>query len=153
MRQVLVAVDDSTTSERVSEFVNRFFGDLDVSITAINVGTTPLTWSPYPAGPGVLHPWPYPAAVPPGGVQLTAEPGAAQHTAERTLRSSSLHADDEVVEVGADVAETLRRVADARDVDLLVVGSGHKGLIERLFNPSVSRDLAKDAPTPVLVVH
>jgi nucleotide-binding universal stress UspA family protein len=38
-------------------------------------------------------------------------------------------------------------------VDVLVVGSNHRSLFDRLLAPSVSTGLAKDAPCPVLVVH
>ncbi len=154
MRQILVAVDDSEASQRVGEFVNRFFGELDVSITAVNVGTVPLAWGPYPAAPGVIYPWAYAPVVPP------VDPGTgstladtARDAAEQTVQSSGVRASDHVIELEGDVADTIRRVAEERDVDLLVVGSTHKGLFERLLSPSVSADLAKSAPRPVLIVH
>lgn len=155
MRQILVAVDEGEASERVAEFVNEFFGGLDVSVTAVNVGSAPLTRGSYPAMPGMLYPWPYAAAM------RTAASGASgdslreamQGDAEQTLAESGLGADEMIVEFGGGVAEALRRVASERDVDLLVVGSSDKGLLERLFSPSVSKELAKSAPTPVLVVH
>lgn len=56
MREILVAVQASETSERVSDFVNRFFGDLDVSITAVNVGRAPLAWGPRALSPGLVYP-------------------------------------------------------------------------------------------------
>ena len=58
VQHVLVAVDDSEASEQAAEFVNRFFGDLDVVITAVNVGTVEITWGSYAAAPGALYPWP-----------------------------------------------------------------------------------------------
>lgn len=155
MRQILVAVDESEASERVSDFVNRFFGDLDVSITAVNIGAAPLAWGPYPATPRLIYPWPYGGVVPPMAVPATDEPNAerVRDAGERTVASSGLRASDHVVELGDDVADTLRRIASERDVDLIVVGSTHKGLLERLFSPSVSAELAKSSPRPVLVVH
>jgi nucleotide-binding universal stress UspA family protein len=70
MRQILVAMDDSEASERVADFVNRFFDGFDASTTAVNVGTATLGWGPYPAATGSLYPWPYWSygmAVPPAG--------------------------------------------------------------------------------------
>jgi nucleotide-binding universal stress UspA family protein len=154
MRQILVAFDDSASSERVTEFVNRFFGGLDVSVTAVNVARDPVMWRGYPTSPWVFHPWPYPAAGPAADAAATA--GAVDETreaGERMLAATGVDADHEVVEVGGDVADTLRRVAEERGVDLIVVGSSHKGVLERLLSPSVSAELAKSAPTPVLVVH
>lgn len=154
MREILVAVDDSEASERVSDFVNDFFVGLDVTITAVNVGTLAVA-QPYPALPGAVYPWPYLPSVPPVGVPAAGAPHAelARDAAEETLDSSGLQASDHVAEVGADVADTLRRVASERDVDLIVVGATHKGTLERLFSPSVGGELARSAPRPVLVVH
>ncbi len=153
MRKVLVAVDESEASERAADFVNAFFGGLDVVIVGLNVGAAPLAWGPYPAAPGLLYAWPYAAPMAPA---VTPRPGPEnelpQDAAER-IDWSGLEADEHVVELGGDVAETLREVASDRDVDVIVVGSGHKGLLERMLSPSVSADLAKSAPRPVLVVH
>ena len=55
--------------------------------------------------------------------------------------------------MGGDVAETLARIAQERGADLIVVGSSHKGVLDRLLAPSVSKELARTAPVPVLVVH
>lgn len=60
VRHLLVAVDDSPASARASEFVNGFFVGLDVTVTAMNVGRTPLT-SPYAVDPGGVYAWPHSA--------------------------------------------------------------------------------------------
>lgn len=154
MREVLVALDDSDASRRVSDFVNAFFGGLDVSITAVNIGDTPLAWGGHPAAPGAVYAWPYfPAAIPPISPAVTVPAEQAQRDAERLLQDSGIRADERVVEIGGDVAETLRRVASERQAELLVIGSNHKGIFERLLSPSVSKELAHAAPTPVLIVH
>lgn len=75
------------------------------------------------------------------------------YEAEDVVASSGLRSAHQVVEFGGDVADTIRRVAEELDVDMIVVGSSHKNLFERLVAPSVSCDLAKAAPKPVLVVH
>jgi nucleotide-binding universal stress UspA family protein len=156
MQEILVALDGGQTSKRVTDFVNRFFADLDVSITAVNVDRFPLAWGPQPLSPGLAYPWPSAGGLWPPAAAPTRSPGleaAAVDTAERRVESSGLHADDHVVRTGEDVADTIRRIAAERDVDLIVVGSNHKGFLERLASPSVSTDLAKAAPRPVLIVH
>lgn len=154
MRHVLVAVDDSEASERAAEFVNRFFGGLDVSITAVNIGDTAITWSPYAAAPGLVYPWPPVwGPMPSEPVGDGTPPDAEREAGERTIESTGLQADHEVIEFGDDVAEVLGRIAAERGADLIVVGSGHKGTFEQLISPSVSKELAKAAPVPVLVVH
>ena len=45
---MLVAIDESEASGRVSDFVNRFFGGSDVEVLALNVACGPL-----PLYPGV----------------------------------------------------------------------------------------------------
>ena len=155
MRQILVAVDEGAASERAAAFVNDFFAGLDVSILAVNVGSSPLVWGGYPAAPGLLYTWPYAAAVPAVTADERGEllDEARHDAADAAVQSSGLHPDETVVELGGDVAEALRRVAVERGVDLIVVGSSDKGFLERMVAPSVSKDLAKSAPAPVLVVH
>ena len=154
MREVLVAVDDSAASHRAAEFVNEFFGDLDVSITAVNVGQVPLSWGPYAAAPGMLYPWP-PAATmaPPEASARSGDLEREDEIGAYTIDASGIDADHASVEFGGDVAHTIARLAEERGVDLIVVGSTHKGLFDRLLSPSVSKELARDAPVPVLVVH
>lgn len=158
MRNVLVAVDDSEASAHVADFVNDFFGSLDVSITAVNIGSVALAWGPYAAAPGMVYQWPgawAPGTIPSAGRHTISKEGldAGRDDGARTIRSSGLDADREVVAFDGDVADALRRIADEEGVDLIVVGSSHKGTFERLLSPSVSRDLARSAPVPVLVVH
>lgn len=151
MRHILVAVDDSEASARVAEFVNGFFDALDVTITAMNVSRAPLP-SPYAIDPGGVFAWPYSSSTPLPIGDEHAE-AIVSEEAEDVVESSGVQAAHRVVELGGDVADTIRRVAVELDVDIIVVGSSHKTLFERLVSPSVSSDLAKAAPTPVLVVH
>ena len=52
-----------------------------------------------------------------------------------------------------DAALELVDVAEARDADLIVVGSNESGLLERIFGGSVSGEVARKASCDVLVVH
>jgi len=149
-RKVLVAVDDSDASTRVAEFVNRFFGGLDVEIIAINVG------------PGALQVLPFATAFPPfdmgGVVGSPAVVGSEEAYASRLQDSediidrSPLHEDERVVDAG-DPVEVIEHAAEEHDVDLVVVGKEHKGLLDRLLSGSVAAALVRSSPRPVLVVH
>jgi nucleotide-binding universal stress UspA family protein len=55
------------------------------------------------------------------------------------------------VEIG-DTAGTVRAVAEETEALLLVVGSHSKGGVKRALLGSISRDLAGNAPCPVVVV-
>jgi nucleotide-binding universal stress UspA family protein len=58
------------------------------------------------------------------------------------------------VELGAGVAATeILELADALDADLIVVGTGDRTLLERLFEPSVSASVERRSHRDVLVVH
>lgn len=150
MPKILVALDGTDDATRVATFVNSFFGGLDVEIVALHVGTVPAPW--YPAGvtPGALFAWPYPLPAGWQGDQGTVE--AAVEAGEETIERSGLDSDEDVVELG-DPLMRIKTTAVDEMVDLIVVGSSHKGLLERLLAGSVSRDLSRDAPTPVLIVH
>ena len=51
-----------------------------------------------------------------------------------------------------DVGETICAVAASEEVDLIVVGSHHVGVLTRLFGRSISENVVQHAPCPVLVI-
>ena len=148
-RRVLVAVDGSDASQGVARFVNEFFGELPVEVTGINVGPAPLAWGPAPIAPGALYAW---HVSPPVASTGEEDREVLTDAAERIIERSGLEADERVAELG-DPVDLITRAALDHDVDLIVVGSSHKNLLERFLSGSVSQDLARDAPVPVLVVH
>lgn len=149
-RRVLVAVDDSDASARVGDFVNRFFGGLDVEIVAITVGRV------------ALEALPPPIMLPPldlGGVLVAPIVVESEETTASRLQAgediidrSPLHEDERVVDQG-DPMEAIERAAEELDVDLIVVGMKHKNLLDRLLTGSVAASLARSSPRPVLIVH
>jgi nucleotide-binding universal stress UspA family protein len=50
-------------------------------------------------------------------------------------------------------ADAILRLAQEREVDLIVVGTRRKGFFERLVEGSVAQDVLRRAPCDVLVVH
>jgi nucleotide-binding universal stress UspA family protein len=51
-----------------------------------------------------------------------------------------------------DPVDAIIGAAEARDADLIVLGSNHRGLLQRVFERSVSKTVVKLADRPVLVV-
>lgn len=151
MRRILVALDESDAATKVAAFVNSFFGGLDVEVVAVNAGSVPVYWHPPGAMPGAVFAWPYPTPVEPIADSDDARE-AAMRRGEDTIERSGLEFDEEVVELG-DPADVIRNAAVEHEADLIVVGSHHRGFLERLFGGSVSRELVGDAPAPVLVVQ
>ena len=67
------------------------------------------------------------------------------------LRRRGVHA--ESAEPTGDTGSSIVDAARERRADLVVVGSRHRGLVERLLFGSVSAELVVDAPCDVLVVR
>ena len=147
MKRVLVAVDDSDASHRAATFVNYFFDGMDVEIWAVNVA--PAAAPRIPAGViwGGLYAWPYDVR-PELLVEAERE---AEKKSERTVLDSGLQEAKPIIAVG-DPVVAIQRAADERNVDLIIVGSHDKSLLQRIISPSVSRELAHHPTRPVLVV-
>ena len=67
-------------------------------------------------------------------------------------RREGIVQDDAFVEIGEPV-ETILKVAEEQDVDLVVVGTTSKTWWDRLLQGSVSGELVHKGPRPVLVVR
>lgn len=147
--RVLVAVDDSDGSARAAAFVNRFFGGWDVEILAVNVAPVPLAAGTTGAGFGGWYAWPMAPVLTEPMYQETLA-AAHEQSAEAAERSGVAGAEPSPA-VGDPVTAILE-VAQERDVDLIVVGSGHHGLLDRMLRGSTSRQIVRDADRPVLVV-
>lgn len=147
-RQVLVAVDESEASERVVTFVNGFFADLEVEIIGLNVGNELVLWMPDGPEVGVSFSWPYM-----GNLGLPTEDDYVEHreVAAHRVESSGLIDDEVIAELGDPVVH-ICAVAAERHVDLIVVGDNHKSGWRRLLEGSVTGEVQRRAPCPVLIV-
>jgi nucleotide-binding universal stress UspA family protein len=61
--------------------------------------------------------------------------------------------DAELVEAVGDPAEAIVEVAEAREADLIVVGTREPSMVERLLGHSVSEAVQRRAHCDVLIVH
>lgn len=124
----------------MTDFVNGFFDALDVTITAMNVGSAPLP-SPYAIDPGGAFAWPYSSSSPLWIGEKHAE-AIVSEEAEGVVVSSGVHATRRVVELGGDVADTIRRDADELDIDIIVGSStrrcSSRSVSSRLVRPGES---------------
>jgi nucleotide-binding universal stress UspA family protein len=159
MTRVLVAVDDTEGSVNAAEAAHRLFGEsaeyLAVSVTNV-VDMAAVPW--YGAG------WGAPYAAPYGAVwvyrsDVTADPdGAAEgeHVAEtqaREVAEQSGLTDARALGEEGDPAEAVLRAAEEHHVDVIVVGTQHRGWFDRLLRPSVSKEIVRSSTVPVLIVH
>ncbi len=156
---MLVAVDDSEGSVRAADVAHRLFGD-DAEYLAVNVtnvvDVTMIPW--YGAGWGAPYPAPYGAVwayrsdvTAPTEESASGEHVAAEHA--RELAEQSGLAEAEVVGEEGDPASAVLRAVEQRDVDVIVVGTSHRGWLDRLLRPSVSKEIVRQAHRPVLIVH
>ena len=151
MKSIVVGYDASDAAERVLDRAAELAEALAARLVVVSVADAPL-----PATAPVLEPTgPMPV---PGAAAPLADPEPERELAQRRLErararlaSRSLEA-DYVAEVGSP-AERLLVVADERDAELIVVGHGEHGLLERLVMQPVEEAVARRARRDVLIVH
>ena len=155
MKTIVVGYDASDAAARVLDRAAELAETLAARLVVVSV-TEPVTTT----APGLEPPGPMGLVV---GPTPGAEPELAQETdprelaqrrleqARSRLASRSLEA-DYVAEVGS-AAERLLAVADERDAELVVVGRGDHGFLERLVAQPVEEALARRAERDVLIVH
>lgn len=127
--RILVAVDGTEASANVAA----------PPVPPGAAGSVVTTWYPWPALPPVDAPA-YEDVV-----------RGASEGAERTAREAGV-ADAEPLSALGSPADAILRLAEERDVHLIVVGSHHRGWLERLLSPPVSEQLVRRASCAVLVV-
>jgi nucleotide-binding universal stress UspA family protein len=153
-RRILVALDDSSSSQRAAEFVHDFFAPAtDIEVLGVNVAHLPRPWIAPGLGYGVV--------MPPSSPGMTLEPGrevdverleeAARDRASEVLDANELAGARPLGAVGDPVAAIVA-AARQHDVDVIVVGGDEAGFLGRLLDRSVARGLLRDAGRPILVV-
>jgi nucleotide-binding universal stress UspA family protein len=146
--RILVALDDTDASRRAADFVHHQFGEGTTELLAISVARVPAPWIPLGIEYGAVYPWPM---VGPETDEVEEAVKATTEEAEHTIHDSGLGDAEALVSIG-DPVEEIIRAAREHAADVIVVGSHHKNLLERIFHGSVSEKLVRDASVPVLVV-
>lgn len=153
MKKILVAVDETEASRRAVKFIEEFFSEGDVSMTVVNVARTPASWVPASPYGGVI-PWPYSM-----GDTRRDDVDPAHDDALAREEAAGLSVASRQAPPGADIevtfgetVEAISAAAEKVEAELIVVGSTDKGFLQRLFSGSVSEELVRRAPRPVLVV-
>ncbi|MCB0998446.1 MAG: universal stress protein [Acidimicrobiales bacterium] len=162
MTHVLIAADDTEESVHAARIARDLFGDT-AQYTVVSVARTrAMLWTGSSMEWGV----PYTMMVPPAGVAgpplvfqhpTSDQPhhtpvDIAERQADDVAVAAHLAGADTMGDVG-DPADAIARAAQACGADVVVVGSHDRGWFSRLFTRSVSSELVRDAPLPVLVVH
>jgi nucleotide-binding universal stress UspA family protein len=158
MTTVLLAVDESEASMEAARRARELFGT-DATYLAVNVAERVPTWTAQPMPWGAVYPFPLQAAAPmvavPGEATIdadgpTAPADAARDTAETV--SAAVGVDAAAIGEVGDPASAILDAAASHGADVIVIGSTHKGWWRRLFEGSVSRDVVRESPLPVLLI-
>lgn len=137
-RRILIAMDDTAASVEAAAAARALFGEDDIEYLAINVLKPIVALGASEFGYLPIYPL------------RGADEDAAACSAQTAL---SAGVDDAhlLTEVG-DPVSAIAAAAAARSVDVIVVGCHHRGLLGRLFDPSVSHGVLRRSTCPVLVV-
>ena len=145
---ILVALSDGADARRVATFVNTFFRADDYEILGINISAEPAPVLSPEAGFGVMYPWGLHRDL---ATEEAERRERSERHAEQVVAASGLQGDEAIGRCG-DPAEMIMVAATERDVDLIVVGASHGGILNHIFSPSVEKALSHRADRPLLVV-
>lgn len=151
MKHVLVAIDGSDLDSTVLCCAHGLFGD-DAHYVIVNVRNEPLIYSTIALAHGMASVISAPELL--RFVEDSSGDGrtAAEDAARQAAHEAGI-TDIEVDVESGDPAAAILSAAAEHDVDVIAIGSHSRNWFERLFTPSVSRQLVDRAQRPVLVVH
>jgi nucleotide-binding universal stress UspA family protein len=151
-RKILVAVDISESSQQALEQALQLINLQTGTVILLSVETpiSPPTASPVPGvfGEDALLDWQQGAEL----IQLEEKRAHAALERAETLCQQAGISCEKRLELG-DPQHIICDVAQQEDVNLVVVGSHNKGIMERLLLGSVSNYVVNHAHCPVLVVR
>jgi nucleotide-binding universal stress UspA family protein len=149
VKTIVVGYDGSDSADRALDRAAEFAKAFAAKLVVVSVAELPAYIPPYAAGPETgLTAMPLEEPV---LVDMKPEEVVGGVLDQARGRLAGVDADFEARTGGAD--DAIIEVADERAAELIVVGTREPGFLSRLFEGSVSRDLAKRAHCDVLIVH
>jgi nucleotide-binding universal stress UspA family protein len=145
---IVVGFDGSDAAKRALARAADLAEALGASLVITSVAVVPV---PVPGADATL-PAPSPA-------ERFADAGVAEfdlardHLDEARTALEERGVDAEYVSETGAPAERIVALAEARDAELIVVGTHEPGFVERLLQGSVSQDVSRSAHRDVLIVH
>src|SRR6266508_510842 len=166
MKTIVVGYDGSDAAERALGRAADVAQALSARLIVVSVTGSAHVPAPEPAlepetmlvPPAAAGPVPMGDKMPVPRIRAASQPpdpddlARSQLERARTSLASRDVAAEYVVEVG-DPAERLLEVADARDADLIAVGSRERGFLDRLLGHGVDETVARRSTRDVLLVH
>ena len=162
MTQVLIAVDDSESSIATARTAFALFG-ADANYIVVSVADqTPIVWGGDSLAWGVGYPIMMPSEVATAGTNPSGDTSvadvdsapidAAIQVARDVADEAQIPNPQVVGEVG-DPATAIITAAHHHKADVIVIGSHDRSWFSKLFVPSVSGAVVREADIPVLVTH
>ena len=165
MTQVLIAVDDTESSIATARTAFSLFGP-DANYTVVNVAdSTPVLWG----GDALVWGVGYPIVMSPMGAEVAS--ARSQRTADAAATDVDNAPIDVAIQTARDVADeahipnpqvvgevgdpatAIITAAHHHEADVIVVGSHDRSWFSKLFVPSISGAVVREADIPVLVVR
>jgi nucleotide-binding universal stress UspA family protein len=148
--RVLIALDNSPRAAGAAQRAVWLLASMpDVHYLVINVAPMPIGWAGM-SGLGAVMPLSELPPWPAGSATEAPESDDLARVAEQASQAGV--PDPEVLRATGDAAAEICRAADEHDVDLIVVGTHHRRLLERLLDPSVAHEVVRASTRPVLVI-
>jgi nucleotide-binding universal stress UspA family protein len=143
IQRILVPTDFSQPADAALIYAKELAEKFGADLQLLHVVPSPTY---YPMGPEA-------AAFPMAELMIETE-AAARNTLEELARGTGLPVDRIRVRttVGTPVSEILDTIAE-HDIDLVVMGTHGRGLVEHVLLGSVAERVVRRSPVPVLTVH
>lgn len=139
MKQIVIATDGSPSATEAVDVGLELAQEQGAEVTFVHV-TTPDEYAVSRLGPG--HPIPHHEPIDESEIALTAAGEAATEAGVPYA----------LERISGDAVDTIVAVGDAKNADLIVVGSRGLGPVRAALLGSVSRGVLDDAQRPVLIV-
>jgi len=139
MKQIVIATDGSPSATEAVDVGLELAQEQGAEVTFVHV-TTPDEYAVSRLGPG--HPIPRHEPIDESEIALTAAGEAAKEAGVPYA----------LERISGDAVDTIVAVGDAKNADLIVVGSRGLGPVRAALLGSVSRGVLDDAQRPVLIV-
>lgn len=139
MKRILVGVDGSPESKQAAEFAAELAGPLKAELVLAYVTLEPAPFGAEPYAQDLAHP------------ELAEREHANAVLREMAMRCARRGVAVEVLVESGPPAETLARLAEERNVDIVAVGHRGRGAVQRLLLGSVADRLAQISRRPVLI--
>ncbi|QYG94057.1 universal stress protein [Iamia sp. SCSIO 61187] len=142
--KVLIALDHSDAAQEAARVAADLLVPMGADFLVLNVSQIPIVWAGAGGGFGTVAP-----------LELATLDAQTSHQRKDVITEDAEAAgvpDPQVVVTSGDVVHEICEAAVRHDVDLIVVGTHDRSLLQRLLVPSVSRSVIREADRPVLVV-